>query len=136
MQLRYDYIANNIITCRSMLFANTIISKIFLTFEYCLTRFLPVHRRVSATSNSTIFTHRISHESKMCPLHRIACEDKMCVYKTDLIIWRAPAVHVRIYEVRIATALTRCRQEARIAKAGSSCYRKKMYSRKYELIGE
>lgn len=86
MQLRYDYIANNIITCRTMLFANTIISKIFLTFEYCLTRFLPVYRRVSATSNSTIFTHRISHESKMCPLHRIACEDKMCVYKTDLII--------------------------------------------------
>lgn len=86
MQLRYDYIANNIITCRTMLFTNTIISKIFLTLEYCLTRFLPVHRRISATSNSKIFTRRISHELKMCPVHRIACEDKMCVYKTDLTI--------------------------------------------------
>lgn len=73
MQLRYDYIANNIITCRTMLFTNTIISKISLTLEYCLTRFLPVHRR-------------ISRELKMCPVHRIACEDKMCVYKTDLTI--------------------------------------------------
>lgn len=40
MQLRYDYIANNIITCRTMLLTNTIISKISLTLEYCLTRFL------------------------------------------------------------------------------------------------
>lgn len=69
MQLRYDYIANNIITCRiMMLFTNTIISKKFLTLEYYLTRFLPVHRRISATSNSKIFTRCISHELKMCPV--------------------------------------------------------------------